>query len=397
MRSRLCAMSGLVGLVLALPGAVPLAAMAAEPYDISVILSLTGNGAFLGQAEQRSLRILEKLVNDEGGLQDRSIRFAFFDDQTSPQVAIQLANQIVASQPAAIIGPGLVATCNAVAPLMKDGPVMYCLSPGIHPANGGRIFTATVATRDGGQALVRYSRTRGWKRLAFIFSTDATGKEAEEDFEALLKLPENQDVSIVALEHFTPGSVSAAAQLENVKAAQPDVFFAWSTGGPIAVLLRAIVQTGLQVPVVTTNGNQTYEQMAQYVDFLPKDLYLPSSVWPAYEQGRKIDPAVDEAQRRFFTAFKTAGVAPDGPATLPWDPAMIVIDGLRRLGPQATASQLRDYLGDLADYPGIHGRYDFKRTPQRGLDVGDAVVTRWSAAEHRWTIVSQPTGFPATR
>ena len=41
-----------------------------------------------------------------------------------------------------IIGSAIVAMCNAMAPLMQNGPVMYCFSPGIHPAKGSYVFSS---------------------------------------------------------------------------------------------------------------------------------------------------------------------------------------------------------------------------------------------------------------
>src|SRR5471030_3234625 len=168
-------MSSLMAAVAFLGGGLDRAWAAAEPYEINVVLPLTGGGSFLGETEQRSLQILEGVVNQSGGIVGRPLRFVFFDDQTSPQIAVQLASQILPSRPAVVIGSALVAMCNAMAPLMKNGPVLYCLSPGIHPASGGFVFTATIATRDGEEALVRYFKSRGWTRLAFIASTDAIG------------------------------------------------------------------------------------------------------------------------------------------------------------------------------------------------------------------------------
>ncbi|MGH7002057.1 MAG: hypothetical protein ACREEA_11185, partial [Stellaceae bacterium] len=43
-------------------------AYAANTDDIPVIASLTGGGAFLGQEEQQAIQILEKLVNQTGGI-----------------------------------------------------------------------------------------------------------------------------------------------------------------------------------------------------------------------------------------------------------------------------------------------------------------------------------------
>lgn len=390
MRPRLLAALLLCGFALAAPAQ----AASGEAYEISVILSLSGNGAFLGQAQQRSLRLIEPLINGDGGIAARPLHFTYYDDESSPQLAVQLAAQILASHPAALLGSGLVATCSAIAPLMKDGPLTYCLSPGIHPADGSYVFTVPMATREGQKAFLRYFKGRGWTRLAFIASSDATGREAEADFDAVLDMAENQDVKLVAREHFNPGDLSAMAQMERVKAANPQVVLAWSTGAAVATLFKAIVQAGLDVPVATTNGNMTYQQMAQYADFLPKQLYLPSSLWPAGQQGISVDPAVDAAQRRFYAAFKAAGLSPDTGMILPWDPAMMIVDALRKLGPQANAAALRGYIAQLTEYGGIQGRYDFEKTPQRGLDVSSAVITNWNPAEQIWKIVSKPGGAP---
>ena len=108
-------------------------AHAAEPYDIHVILPLTGSGAFLGKGHRDSLDILAEIVNKSGGIKGRPLHFVYHDDQSSPQVAVQLANEVLADKPAVILGSSLVAMCAAIAPLMKNGPVDYCLSPAYHP------------------------------------------------------------------------------------------------------------------------------------------------------------------------------------------------------------------------------------------------------------------------
>ena len=141
-------------------------ASAADPYKIDVITSLTGGASFLGKGEQQSLQLLEKSVNKAGGINGQPLELTFYDDQSSPQVAVQLASQIKAKNPAVILGPSIVAMCNAAGALMKDGPVMYCLSPGIHPAQGSFVFTSSTSTYDLAKALMRHFRMKGWKNIA---------------------------------------------------------------------------------------------------------------------------------------------------------------------------------------------------------------------------------------
>ena len=381
-------LAAVLACVLAAYGAAP----SGPPYEINVILPLTGGAAFLGQPESQALQILERLVNDKGGIQGRPIHFAIQDDQTSPQLGVQLASQVIAKKVPVILGSTLVAICRAMAPLMKDGPVEYCFSPGIHPDEGSFVFTSSVSTRDLAQATIRFFRGRGWTRIALLTSTDATGQDAEEGILAAVAAPQNQDVQVVAREHFNPQDVSVAAQIARIAAAKPQAFIAWSTGAPIGTVFKGIAQGGLNIPIATTNGNQTYAQMQQYASFLPPELYFPTSTWPAYQT---LPPGrVKQAQKTFYDAFQAANAKPDLGATIAWDPTLIVIDALRHLGTQATAAQIRDYILHLRGYAGINGIYDFKTSPQRGLGLRDAIVTRWNPAKQAWDPVSGPGGEP---
>ena len=94
-------------------------------------------------------------------------------------------------------------------------------------------------------------------------------------------------MKLVERAHFNPTDVSVSAQIERVKAANPQAFIAWSTGAPIATIFKGIVQAGLDVPIGTTDGNMTYAQMKQYAAFLPKQLYFPCGAWAAHEAQRR--------------------------------------------------------------------------------------------------------------
>jgi branched-chain amino acid transport system substrate-binding protein len=378
----------------ALAALLPLApAGAAQAYDIDVVLPLTGPGAFLGQGERQSLQLVEKSVNGGGGIKGQELHFVFHDDQSSPQVGVQLASEIVAKQPAVLLGSSLVAICRAIVPLVKNGPVEYCFSPGLHPDAGSYAFTASVSTLDLADAVVRYFRMKGWTRVALMVSSDATGQDAEDGLKQVLARPENKAMQVVTTQHFNINDVSVSAQIENVKAADPQCFIAWSTGTPIATIFRAMLQAGLDVPTATTDGNMTYAQMTQYADFLPRQLYIPAGEYAARDAAF-LPPAVRQANDTLYALYAGMGAKPDEPAELAWEPAMLVVHALRTLGTNASATQIRDFLVHLKGYAGLDGIYDFEKVPQRGLDVTNAVVTLWSKQARSWGVVSKPAGEP---
>ena len=95
-------------LLAALAGAsTPARAADSTPFEIYSIASLTGFGAFLGQAQQDTLQRLAVSVNKNGGIKGRRIHFTIYDDQTNPQVDVQLVNQILAKNATVLVGPGL--------------------------------------------------------------------------------------------------------------------------------------------------------------------------------------------------------------------------------------------------------------------------------------------------
>ena len=377
--------------------ASPSARAADTPFELNIILPLSGGAAFLGNSEKSTIALAEKEINRQGGIQGRPIHFVLHDDQSRPQTAVQLANSVMGTRPNVIIGPTLVATCNAIAPLMRSGPVDYCFSPGIHPPPGSYVFSASVSTIDLERVLIRYFRLRGWTHLALMTSTDATGQDGEHGIQAILAEPENSGVKMVASAHFNPGDVSVAAQIATIAAAKPQAVIAWSTGAAIATVFKGIAQAGLDIPVATTDGNMTHAQMTQYASFLPKQLFIPAAVWVRHGAELKLDPGVEAAQKRFYAAFDGAGLLPDLPATLAWDTIMVVTDALRHTGLDADPAKLRRYLAGLRGYAGINGVYDFGKTPQRGLGEEDTLVTLWNAGSRNWEPVSKPGGQPLQR
>jgi branched-chain amino acid transport system substrate-binding protein len=396
---RRCATAFLAMLALAAPSA---GRAADPPYDVNVILSLSGSAAFLAASEQQSMQIAETVINRQGGIKGRPVRFVFYDDQSSPQVTVQLINQIMGQspKPPVVLGSSLIAECNAMLPIVEaaQGPVVYCISPSFAPPPGSYGFSGTVGTRDLQKALLTYFRLKGLTRLALITSTDSTGQDAEQGVVAAAKLPENKELELVEQAHFTPTDVSVTAQIEHIRAVKPQAIIGWSTGTPIATVLRGVKQVGIdEIPFATTNGNQIFAQMAQYQAFLPKSFYIPSGAWPELPAGVAVDPRVAKAHKDFFDGFAAAGARPDGASSLPWDLTMIVVEALRTLGTNATAQQLRDHIAHVKDYAGILGLYDFAKSPQRGLDFSNAVVTLWNGDKKSFDMVSQPGGAPLGR
>jgi branched-chain amino acid transport system substrate-binding protein len=364
-------------------------ATAATPYEINAIVGLTGPYAFVGHALMQGLTGFEDSVNKAGGIEGRPIHFVFSDDQSSPQVAVQLVNGLIAKKVPIFLGPTGVGNCNAVAPLVKDGPVDYCLSPGIAPAPGGYIFSTSVGPADLQIGEMRYIRDRGFKRIALLASTDGAGQEFERSEDLALAMPEFKDIKVVAREHFAPADVSVSAQISRIKAAAPDIFMVLCTGTPMGTVLRSAQDVGLDIPFMLPNSNATYDQMKQYAAFMPKEVYFPNQ--PLTAPDAVTDKAVKDILNHYIAAMTAMGSKPDMQGQ-GWDTGLIVVAALKKAGLNATAEQLRDTIDSFVNLPGATGRYDFKAVPNRGLGVNGIIMQRWSPDKGTWVAVGKPGG-----
>ena len=375
-------------------GAAQVLAQGLAPIELPAILSLTGPVAYAGTQSQQTIKIVGDLVNKSGGIKGHPLHITYYDDQSNPQVAVQLINQQNAAHASAVVGPMFTAPCASAAPLVeKAGPVMYCLTPGYQPTRGGYVFSAVTATTDAVETDLRYAMTHHWTRFAVLTTTDATGQAAVQALQPHLALPEFKSMQLVALESMNATDISVGAQLQRIKAARPEILFITGSGPPYGTALRGLIDAGMEnVPVVTSSANMTEASMEQYKDILPKTALFTASRGLAVASTPK-GPILD-FQRQYFSAFTDAKVKADGVNVNAWDPMWILISALRHIGPNATAAQIHEYIVNLHGWVGINGVYDFSRGDQRGMGSESVVVYRWDPANASFLPASGAGGRP---
>jgi branched-chain amino acid transport system substrate-binding protein len=388
----ICALIALAGPVAPAGAAAP----AGEPYTIDVIVSLTGGAAFLGAGQKTALELLADTVNKKGGVNGRPLKFNIQDDASNPATALQLASGMIQNHAPLLIASSISATCRSIQTLIAENTLQYCLSPAIAPPKGSYVFSSLISTPDLLSAVIRYARSRGWRKIALLASTDASGQDGANSLATVLKMPENAGISVIDTEHFAPTDIAVTAQVAKATSAKPDVYFLWTAGPAIGSALRAIHDIGSDLPVVCTTAGMTLEQMRAVADFIPKGgLYFPAT---QLQQHSLLRPGpLRDAQDVFFKAFKDAGKVAQPTMGTAWDPALIAIDALKHIGGNPTAKQFHDYIENLHGFPGIYSMYDFRDGLQRGMGVNSAVVAKWEPSQKWWIAVTAGGGKPLVK
>jgi len=366
---------------------IPLFALLMQPapavaatYTIDMILPLTGPAAFAGKSQEEAARVYEAVVNKSGGIHGQQLHFEIHDDQTNPTVAVQLANDILQKHPVVVLGPSVTATCAAIAPLFVNGPVDFCFSPVVEPPHGGYVFASSIALRS--LLAEGYTRMRslGYKRVAAIFATDASGQVELQITKDWFAQPANANIKLVDAETFAPTDISVAAQVAKIKAANPDIIYVWAIGTAFGTAIHELSNAGVDVPVVTSPSNTTETQLAQFKTFLPATLVTSGMPYQSTLQ----NPALKAAASEYLDGMKAAGLKPETMQSYAWDPMRIAVTALRTLPANASAQQLHDYLETMHDIGGIWGIYDFRTGDQHGIAGKDIPYFRYDAAKDAW-------------
>lgn len=371
--------------LLALLLTTPIASATDDAITIPVILPLTGPFAGNGELQADAMHLYEGVVNATGGIHGRKLHFEAHDDQGNPVISVQILNELLPKHPLAILGLSSVSTCSAAGSLVANGPVIYCTTPSVSPPKGGYVFSAAATPDSVSYDLYDRARDLGYKRMAMITATDATGQRDVASTKIYFASPRHGSMQLVTAEVISPGDISATAQVAHIKAANPDFIMNWTSGSIFGTVLREVVNAGLDdITMATTPVNANAEQLARYADLIPKALVFTGLPY----QGHAITGPLQRAATVYLDAAKKAGISPNASQAFFWDPASITVAALRSLPPDASAAQLRDYIEQLHGFAGLFGMYDFRDGDQHGLRATDLPLIRWNPHAGTWEAFS---------
>ena len=342
-------------LALALLGALTPAARAADPYEINTILSLTGPVAFVGKTQLESLKALEAYVNQNGGIAGRPLSFVVNDDASSPANSLQIAQGLVAKHVPLILGPSARTRAPQSAPSSAErsaaAPHRKCRSP----ADQSYVFL-TSSRRKRCSSKWCYLRDRGEEDRVHRLDRRLTRRRARSS--KRLSCPRTRacrSSRVSALRHDRPQRRRTDVADESGVPGRCD---RWSADAGRTLLRTA--DGGLDVPTITSPGNLNGLLQAVRVD-------RPSCTTPAPYYGAAPDqPRGEIGVATGVSVLAGVGAKPDQIEISAWDPAMLLVGALRKLGltlRRAAAS----YLVSLGLGRRERRGHDFPALPQRGL------------------------------
>jgi branched-chain amino acid transport system substrate-binding protein len=352
--------------------------LAGREIVIGAIVPSSGPFAEWGRTNTVTLKMLEKQINESGGVEGAKLRIAIYDDAARPAQAANSLRKITGDDKAlAVAGPLTSSACEVTFPVANQLKVVATSQasskPGVAKANRPWAFRNTID--EGILAKVSvpyYKRTFNTASVAVIYDAkDAVSTTiATRIMPAIMKengvkvLNDNDFLS------FNTGDLDVSAQVTKMKSLNPDGIVIGADYSQAVTVIRemkrqglvkpviggtplissAILKAGPEIPLVapatfyaTQKGERTEKFVAELQPLLRKESGLPPEIEPSM-----YDANIYEIVNMYVAAVKAAGVS-GKPEDL-----------------EADRAKIRDHLAALKSFQGLGGPISFN-------EDGDAV------------------------
>lgn len=358
---------------------------AAAQIRIGSVLSITGPASFLGDPEDKTLRMYVDQINAEGGVNGEQLELIVYDSEGDANKARTLATRLIEDDEiVAMVGGSTTGTTMAMVPLFEDAEIPFISLAGgiviIEPVNPF-VFKTPHTDRMACEKVFEDMQARGLSRVGLISGTGGFGKSMRGQ---CLNVAEAYGIEIVADETYGPRDTDMTPQLTNIRNAEglQAVLNPGFGQGP-AIVTKNFAQLGIEVPLYQSHGVAS-KSFIELAGAAAEGVRLPASALLVANQ-----LADDDPQKQVVVDYKTAFEAEwNRPVSTfgghAYDGLMILVDAMRRAG-SADPVAIRDAIEETTGFMGTAGEVNMSPDDHMGLDL-----TAFRMLEIRdgdWTIV----------
>jgi branched-chain amino acid transport system substrate-binding protein len=347
---------------------------------LGAIVPSSGPFAEWGRTNTVTLQMLEKQVNDAGGVNGAKLKIVILDDATKPAQAANDLRKLAADDKAlAVAGPLTSSAAEVAFPVANEMKLVSTSQasskPGVAKLNRPWAFRNTIDEGILGRTTIPYfKKAFDVKAVAIIFDAkDATAATVgSRIMPALMKENDIKVANEGDLLSFNTGDLDVSAQVTKMKSLNPDGIVVSADYSQAITVIREMKRQGLLKPVV----GATQLISSAILKAAPEIPIIAPATFYATMTGGKPEAFVKELQPLLR---KTAGLPPEIEPSMydanVYEIVSMYIDAVKTTGVTAKPEDLesdrakiRDYMAKLGGFPGLGGPIGFN-------DDGDAIKT----------------------
>ena len=194
-----------------------------------------------------------KVINKSGGVLGHKIVLTVSDDGGSPTTAVTKLEAAINSgnKPNVYLAAAASDMSAAVLPIltqnkiisMNEAPTATSGQPSVDPYN----FDLSPSTTNYAEAFCPYVKAKGGKSVAILHGNDAYGDPLALAMQAACTA---DGVTVTGVQQFATTSLDMTAQLEALKAGNPDYLLLQAYGAPAGYIMQDIQKIGWNVPIL---------------------------------------------------------------------------------------------------------------------------------------------------
>ena len=362
MRSKaLCIVLGMT--VLALFAAS--SSLAAEPIKVGAVLEVTGGLSFLGEPAKNTLMMIQKEVNDAGGINGHPLDLIIYDTEGKPTLAVTLVQKLIKKDNVcAIVGPLSSGSALAAIPTIEEAEIPnIALGASIKIVEPPKrwVFNTVQTDTNAVSRIYAFMKKKGYKKIGLATVSNGFGDSGREQ---LMKIAPEYGIEIAAEERFGEKDADMTAQLVKIQSAGAEAVICWTVGPTEAVITKNWKQLAMKIPMYQSHGAAS----KKFLEMTGKDgegLIFPAPKVIVVDQIPESDPqkpVLVKYKNSYESTFKQDVSKFGGNAH---DAIRIVIAAIKAVGPDR--AKIRDYVENLKDWMGIDGKYSYSPTNHNGL------------------------------
>jgi ABC-type branched-subunit amino acid transport system substrate-binding protein len=334
----------LAAAALAAPAAA-LAQGAAGTIVVGQSAPLSGSNKDLGTDIRNGALAYFKRVNDAGGVHGRKIELVSLDDANDTKRSEANTKQLLEqNSPIALYGYGSATLSRPALPLVEAAKI-----PFVAPFTGADpmrkfnryVYNHRASYADELEKIIEHYTTFGVKRIAVLYYDDAVGKE---NFAAVDRALKSRNLAPVSVAAVTRTQTDFTKELAAVGKSNPDVVILTTLYKTSSDFIKGMKKAGIGTQFVSTSfAGSTALANSLGADGLGVAM---SQVVPSYLK-RSI-PVVKEYQAAMEAAIGKKEFSYTSLES--YIAAKVLVEGLRRAGPQPTREKLLAALDGVSNY-----------------------------------------------
>ncbi len=316
-------------------GALPLTALAADPFKIGLILPMTGPFASTGKQIEAAARLY--MAKNGDTVAGRKIELIVKDDTgLAPETTKRIAQELVVQEKVNVLaGFGLTPLALAAAPVATEAKVpmiVMAAATGMIPTRSPFIVRPNFTLPQVTAPIAEWALKNKIKRVVTIVTDYGPGLDAEKTFVNVFKAGGGEIVESIRTPLRNP---DYAPFLQRAKDAKPDALFVFVPSGEGLAVMKQFDERGLKQAGIRMIGTGDVTD-----DDLLVSMGAPAvGVITSFHYSAAHDSPENKA---YVDAFMKAnnGMRPNFHSLGGYDGMHLIYEALKKAGPNATGEQL---------------------------------------------------------